>query len=135
MNAAKRDDKLDEAIEETFPASDPPANTVEVGVHVQPVPQPDDIVVVDNTTASQFEAFVDGQLAFLQYERRPDGFVLIHTEVPEALRGRGVAGRLAAYGLHIAETSGLPVIVQCPFVRSYLQRRHGAPGRGPEAAR
>jgi len=29
------DSKLDEALEETFPASDPPANTVETGIHAQ----------------------------------------------------------------------------------------------------
>ena len=28
------DDRLDEALEETFPASDPPANTVETGIGV-----------------------------------------------------------------------------------------------------
>jgi len=30
------DDKVDEAIEETFPASDPPANTVETGARIGP---------------------------------------------------------------------------------------------------
>jgi hypothetical protein len=29
-----REDQLDEAIEETFPASDPPANTVETGIAI-----------------------------------------------------------------------------------------------------
>jgi hypothetical protein len=29
---------LDETIEETFPASDPPANTVETGVHIDRAP-------------------------------------------------------------------------------------------------
>jgi hypothetical protein len=32
------DDKLDEALEETFPASDPPANTVETGISLN-IPQ------------------------------------------------------------------------------------------------
>jgi predicted GNAT family acetyltransferase len=123
MNSAKRDDDLDETIEETFPASDPPANTVEVGVHIDPVnPPADDVAIADNTASSRFEATVDGQVAYLQYERRRGAFVLVHTEVPEALRGRGIAGRLAEFGLKHAEASGLPVVVECPYVRSYMKR-------------
>ena len=34
------DEKIDEAIEETFPASDPPANTVETGIRIGPAPEP-----------------------------------------------------------------------------------------------
>ena len=34
------DEKVDEAIEETFPASDPPANTVETGIRIGPTPEP-----------------------------------------------------------------------------------------------
>lgn len=39
-NQAARDRKIDEALEETFPASDAPANTVETGIRVGPVPSP-----------------------------------------------------------------------------------------------
>ena len=36
------EDALDEAIEESFPASDPPANTVEIGIGIAPPTEPDD---------------------------------------------------------------------------------------------
>jgi predicted GNAT family acetyltransferase len=47
------------------------------------------------------------------------------------LQGRGLASRLAEFGLHTAEASGLPVIVECPFVRNYMRRR----GERGDAAR
>ena len=91
-----RDPTVDEALEETFPASDPPANTVETGIRVEvESPRLSELVVRDHREASRFEAVVDGHIAFLQYDRRPDAFVLLHTEVPESLRGRGIATRLA----------------------------------------
>ena len=76
---------LDETIDETFPASDAPGNTVETGIRLAiPAPAP----VVDNREASRFELRVDDQTAVLQYERRPTSLVLVHTDVPPALRGR-----------------------------------------------
>lgn len=82
--------KLDEAIEETFPASDAPANTVETGIRVGA----GEGAVRDNPGAARFEIAVNGQVAFLQYERRPEAIVLVHTEVPPPFRGRGLAGGL-----------------------------------------
>jgi predicted GNAT family acetyltransferase len=81
-----------------------------------------ELVVRDNADASRFEAVIEGQVAFLQYERRPDAFVFLHTEVPEAFRGRGIAGLLAEAGLRSARAEGLPIVVRCPFVRAYLRK-------------
>jgi hypothetical protein len=64
-----RDRELDETLEETFPASDAPANTMETGIRVGPAPPLP--VVTDNREASQFEIVVDGQTAVLTYERTP----------------------------------------------------------------
>jgi uncharacterized protein len=117
-----RDAKLDEALEETFPASDPPANTVETGVRLEIEPtRPPEVTVRDNSEASRFEAVVDGQVAFLQYERQPNAIVIVHTEVPESLRERGIGTRLVSAALEALRAEGLPLVVQCPFVRDYLR--------------
>jgi predicted GNAT family acetyltransferase len=123
------DDEVDEALEETFPASDPPANTVETGVRVEVESPPvAEFAVRDHREASRFEIVQDGHVAFLQYERRPDAFVFLHAEVPESLRGKGIANQLAKVGLQSARAEGLPIVVRCPFVRAYLQT-HRAVGR------
>jgi len=52
----------------------------------------------------------DGDIAFM------------HTEVPEVLSGKGIAGALAVYAFKYAKENNLPVIVYCPFVKTYLKR-------------
>lgn len=118
--------KLDEALEETFPASDPPANTVETGTRVGPVPLSSS--VVDNREASRFEIVVDGQTAVLTYQRTPASLVLVHTAVPPSLRGRHLADALAEAALDAVRAERLRLVVVCPFVEAYL-RKH--PDRDP----
>ena len=118
------EDALDEALEETFPASDAPGNTVETGIALAPGTGGDEDVA-DNRPAHRFELVVDGQVAFLNYERRPDALVLEHTEVPASLRGHHIADRLVRAGLDAAARERLRVIALCPFVKSYLRRHPG----------
>jgi predicted GNAT family acetyltransferase len=115
------DEKLDEALEETFPASDAPANTVATGVHLKPA----EVAVRDNREANRFEAVVDGHLAFLAYERRPGTIIFLKTEVPESLRGRGIGRQLAKAGIASAQAEALGLEVRCPFMRGYLRRLSG----------
>jgi hypothetical protein len=46
----------------------------------------------------------------------------LHTEVPEALRGRGIAGELAKTGLEYARDNQLKVDVVCPLVANYISK-------------
>jgi predicted GNAT family acetyltransferase len=87
------------------------------------------IDVVDNTSRMQFEAAVDGHTALLVYRRHGDHLVLVHTEVPEALEGRGVGGALVSAAVDHAAAHGLVVEPQCPFARSWLQRHPDAAAR------
>ena len=85
-------------------------------------PGPNAINVVDNPSASRFEATVDGHLSVAEYVRHGDTITFVHTEVPRELAGRGIANALAHTALESARAQGLKVVVKCPFIAKYLQR-------------
>ena len=82
--------------------------------------------VIDNREAQQFEIHVDGETAFLAYQRSDSALTLVHIEVPERLRGQHLAERLVVVALDSARAAGLRIIPVCPFVRAYL-RKHPQP--------
>ena len=128
MDADNRvdDRKVDEALEETFPASDAPANTVETGIRIAAPPATDIGDVSDNTARSRFELNVDGHIAYLEYEGTPTTLTLVHTEVPAEIRGRHIGNRLVEAALAIGPSEGRRLVVVCPFARAYLQRHREA---------
>ena len=63
--------------------------------------------VTDNQAESRFELRADGSLAELLYRRVGNRLVLIHTEVPEELEGRGIGGALVAAAVDRAAREGL----------------------------
>lgn len=81
-----------------------------------------DVAVVHDATAQRFVVEAGDAVALLQYRQRPGRITFVHTEVPEALRGRGIAQRLAHAGLEHAKAQGLEVVPWCPFVREYLEK-------------
>src|SRR5262245_14056063 len=111
---------LDETIEETFPASDPPANTVETGIQPAPISLDE---VIDNVEKKQFELTVDGHTAYLAYERTSETLTLVHTEVPPEIRGRHLGDRLVDAAMAAGRSAGLRIVVVCPFARAYLRKQ------------
>ena len=82
----------------------------------------DEVAVRDNTAASRYEARVGNQLAVVSYERAPGRITFIHTLVPSALAGHGIADKMAHVVLEEARAAGLAVIPRCPYVAAYIQR-------------
>ena len=78
--------------------------------------------VTDNQAASRFELRADGGLAELSYRRVGNRLVLIHTEVPAELEGRGLGGALVAAAVDRAAREGMTLVPLCPFARGWLQR-------------
>jgi hypothetical protein len=99
------DDKLDETIDESFPASDPPANTVETGVRVGEVPGSSEAIVSNHPERSRLELTIDGLTAFLDYRQTPETFTILHTEVPVELRGRHFGERLVDAAMRLGKSS------------------------------
>ena len=72
-------------------------------------------------TTGRFELERDGHVASLQYTVAGHVLGLLHTEIPDALRGSGIASTLAQTALDWARDHHLKVDVVCPFVAAFLE--------------
>ena len=80
------------------------------------------IIIENNQSAKQFEARQEGRLAFIKYSLHNHQIIYLHTEVPEALEGKGVGSSLAKAALEYARANHLQVVPLCPFVAAYIRR-------------
>lgn len=81
-----------------------------------------DYNVTDNPDKNRIEVRVNDQLAKIEYRRRGDTIYLIHTYVPPALEGQGIASQMARFALEAARARGDKVVPLCPYVAAYIQR-------------
>jgi len=77
--------------------------------------------VINNLDRQRFEIDVDGEFAFIEYRINDGTIYLMHTFVPDALRGQGLAQKLAEFALDTICTEKLPLKIYCPFVTKYIQ--------------
>ncbi|MDO4249929.1 MAG: GNAT family N-acetyltransferase [Moraxella sp.] len=78
--------------------------------------------VIDNKELSRFEIYVDGFVAFEDYQIFDGGIAYTHTEVPKELGGRGIAKFLIKTILDDAAAKGLKVKPVCPMVRAFIDK-------------
>jgi predicted GNAT family acetyltransferase len=71
-------------------------------------------------TTGRFELEQDGQVAYLEYSMSGNVLGLIHTEIPDKLRGLGLASLLAENALRWARENNFKVDVICPSVQEYI---------------
>lgn len=77
--------------------------------------------VVDEPDERRFVYQADGVEAQLVYRRRGRRLILVHTEVPDALAGRGIGGQLVRAALDQARARDWTIAPWCPFARSWLE--------------
>jgi predicted GNAT family acetyltransferase len=83
---------------------------------------PDDLTVENNEAQSRFEIRIGDAVAVLEYELQGPRIVLIHTEVPKDLEGRGIGGKLASTALTYTREHNLKAVPNCPYVSAWLMR-------------
>ena len=81
-----------------------------------------DLDVVHLPEQSRFQTAVEGQTAFLTYERSGGTVAMTHTIVPRDLEGRGIAGELTRTAVDWARGESLDIDPQCSYVRSWLRK-------------
>jgi uncharacterized protein len=70
----------------------------------------------------RFSANVDGLDCGVDYRRQDQLVTFMHTEVPRALQGRGIAAELVRQALAWAAAEGVSVIPACSYVSVYMRR-------------
>jgi len=77
--------------------------------------------VRDNPAKHRFEYVSQGHHAVAIYSLEGKVITFIHTLVPEALQGQGIAKQLVLAGLASARERGLRVVPQCPVFNGYMR--------------
>jgi predicted GNAT family acetyltransferase len=81
--------------------------------------------VRNDTAGNRFVIEAGGVEAELIYRKRAGRLILIHTEVPDALGGRGIGGTLVRAALAHARAEQLTIVPWCPFARRWLTDHPG----------
>lgn len=78
--------------------------------------------VRDNAAEERFELRTEQATAIIAYHREEDVLSLDHTEVPEALGGKGIGSALVKGALDIVRGRGEKILARCSFVAAYIER-------------
>ncbi len=82
-----------------------------------------DIERTESETKGRYVVRIDGAEAELTYSRAGETRIIIdHTQVPEALKGRGIGVMLVSRAVEDARAEGKKIIPLCPFAKMQFGR-------------
>lgn len=65
---------------------------------------------------------IEGNTAYVEYSIHDGMLDILHTVVPKAIEGRGIAASLVEYVYGYAATQGLKAEATCPYAKVWLLR-------------
>ncbi|HMN51369.1 MAG: N-acetyltransferase [Xanthobacteraceae bacterium] len=78
-------------------------------------------LIRDNKALSRYEFDVEGGTAFANYRLSPGVVTVTYTEVPVALRGRGIGAKLSTAVLEHIRVQGMKVIPRCGYFAGFIR--------------
>lgn len=83
----------------------------------------DEIAVRQVPEQHRFEISLGGEHAgYLRYRDEDGRRVFVHTEIDAAREGHGLGAKLVREALDRTRAEGLVVVVECPFVKQFIER-------------
>ncbi len=79
--------------------------------------------ITHHPETARFETIVDGHTAYVEYQLENNVLDILHTIVPPAIEGRGLASRLVGAAYDYAEANGLTFKATCSYAILWLQRK------------
>ena len=77
----------------------------------------------DNSLLQQYEMALHGDdIARITYTLQDNILTLLHTEVPPAYKGQGIADKITHDVFAEAEARGWKIAPECPFAALYVRR-------------
>lgn len=81
-----------------------------------------ELEITNNKDTGRFESSIEGQIAFVKYHLDDKQLVIISTQVPRELEGRGIAAALTKHVLEYAKQNNLKVHPLCSYTVTYIAR-------------
>jgi uncharacterized protein len=81
---------------------------------------PSELMVTRNSSVNRFEVTIEGHLAKVDYRMSGNRMIITHTEVPDTLRGKGIAQQLVTFAVKYARKEGLEVVAECEYANRFL---------------
>jgi uncharacterized protein len=78
--------------------------------------------VIHNQADCRFEVDLGKEKAMLIYMIKAGLFIMLHTEVPPAFDGRGIAGQMAKAAMEYAKGNGFKLRSYCSYTTRYMER-------------
>jgi predicted GNAT family acetyltransferase len=82
-----------------------------------------EIVSTETTSKGRYSTEIGGHTAEITYSRTSPRLIIVdHTDVPDALRGKGVGQALALHVVEEARKGGWKILPLCPFFKAQSLR-------------
>jgi uncharacterized protein len=76
-----------------------------------------------NEEKSRFELVIDEQTSHIGIQQEsPKVWRLVHTIVPDQLKGKGIASKLTLMVMEYCKSNNIKVIPECSFIVTFIER-------------